>query len=70
VSSIRAKSALIAAFFVLLTYAGELENGLLEYKAANYRIAIPLLETAARTTIKDPVISAALLSALVYEGRV
>jgi tetratricopeptide (TPR) repeat protein len=67
---IRVKVALIAPFFVLLTYTAEPDNGLVEYKAANYKVAIPLLETAARTNIKDPVTSAALLSALVYEGRV
>ena len=65
-----AKIALIAPFFALLTYTAEADNGLVEYKAANYKVAIPLLQTAARTNTKDPLISAALLSALVYEGRV
>ncbi len=39
------------------------------YKAADYKIAIPLLQAAAAKIPHDPLISAALLSALVYEGR-
>ncbi len=39
------------------------------YKAADYNTAIPLLQTAAAKTPADPLISAALLSSLVYEGR-
>ncbi len=39
------------------------------YKAADYRTAIPLLQAAAAKTPQDPLIRAALLSALVYEGR-
>lgn len=45
-------------------------DALAVYRAADYKTAIPLLQAAAVKTPPDPVIHAALLSALVYEGRV
>lgn len=39
------------------------------YNAANYKVAIPLLQAAVAKTPKDPNLCAALLSALLYEGR-
>jgi predicted Zn-dependent protease len=70
VGSIWARVALIAPCCVFVTCAADTVNGLAEYKAANYKAAIPLLQVAARANGNDPVIAAALLSALVYEGRV
>ncbi|MBV9084396.1 MAG: aspartyl protease family protein, partial [Acidobacteriaceae bacterium] len=40
------------------------------YKAADYATAIPQLEAACNRNPKDPLVHAALLSALVYEGAV
>jgi tetratricopeptide (TPR) repeat protein len=40
------------------------------YKGADYKRAIPLLQAAVATAPKDPAIRAALLSALVFDGRV
>lgn len=45
-------------------------DGLAVYKSGDYKTAIPLLEAAVNATPKDSVASAALLSALVYEGKV
>ncbi|HEX3682106.1 MAG TPA: aspartyl protease family protein [Bryobacteraceae bacterium] len=45
-------------------------DGVAVYKTGDYETAIPLLRAAAAKTPQDPLISAALLSALVYEGRV
>lgn len=39
------------------------------YKAADYKTAIPLLKATAAKTPQEPLVAAALLSALVYEGR-
>ncbi len=46
------------------------DDGIAAYKAGDYQTAIPLLEAAAAKTPKDPAIRAALLSALVYEGKI
>lgn len=46
------------------------EDALTVYKSANYKVAIPLLETAVQQSPKDAHLAAALLSSLVYEGRV
>lgn len=45
------------------------DNGLAAWREADYKTAIPLLESAAKAS-SDPVLHADLLSALVYEGRV
>src|SRR5689334_1915213 len=46
------------------------DDGLAVYKAGNYEAAIPLLKATLSRTSANPVIRAALLSALVYEGKV
>ncbi|MBV9781750.1 MAG: aspartyl protease family protein [Acidobacteriaceae bacterium] len=46
------------------------DDALTVYKTGNYEAAIPLLEAAATKAPKDPILHAALLSALVYEGKV
>lgn len=46
------------------------DNALAVYKTGDYKTALPLLQAAVANAPKDPVIHAALLSALVYEGRV
>jgi tetratricopeptide (TPR) repeat protein len=45
-------------------------NGLAAFEAADYDTAIPLLQSAVALTPKDTVLQAALLSALVYKGRI
>ena len=50
--------------------AAELDNAISVYKSGDYRTAIPLLEAACRRDPKDEHVAAALLSALVYDGRV
>jgi predicted aspartyl protease len=45
-------------------------DALATYKSGDYKTAIPLLQAAAAKSPRDPVMAAALLSALVYEGRV
>ena len=49
---------------------GDTSEGLAAYREANYEAAIPLLQAAAVKAPRDPLIHAALLSALVYEERV
>lgn len=46
------------------------DDGLAAYKAGDYKTAIPLLQANLRRASADPVIRAALLSALVYQGEV
>jgi hypothetical protein len=46
------------------------DSGLKAYQDANFQVAIPLLQAAVAKTPNDPVVQAALLSSLVYEGRV
>ncbi len=57
--------------FVMFPVAllAEIDDGMAAYREANYAAAIPLLQAAAAKTPPDPLIRAALLSALVYEGR-
>ncbi len=45
-------------------------DGLTAYRAGDYETAIPQLQSSVAKTPNDPVLRAALLSALVYEGRV
>lgn len=45
-------------------------SGLAAYREGDYKTAIPQLEASATKTPSDAIIRAALLSALVYEGRV
>ncbi len=69
----RTKCVTYAALLLLLSVvasAGEGDDALGAYKSADYKRAIPLLQAAAGKSPKDPVVNAALLSALVYEGRV
>lgn len=55
---------------VSIVCLAESNDGLAAYKAGDYKTAIPLLQAAISSTPKDPVTRAALLSALVYEGKV
>jgi hypothetical protein len=45
-------------------------NAIGAYKAGDFETAIPLLQTACAKHPDDPALRAALLSSLVYEGRV
>ncbi len=60
--------ALLLCVAALAASAADPDNGITAYKAGNYEAAIPLLQAANHPP--EPVISAALLSALVYQGRV
>jgi|GEM_PF-2645808 len=61
------------AFTFILSFpailVADASDGMTAYRAADYKTAIPLLQAATAQSPKDPLISAALLSALVYEGR-
>ncbi len=46
------------------------DSGLAAYKSGNFAAAIPLLQTAAAKSPNDAAVQAALLSSLVYEGKV
>nr|MDQ2712180.1 aspartyl protease family protein [Acidobacteriota bacterium] len=46
------------------------DNGLSAYKSGNFEAAIPLLQNAVSKSPNDALLQAALLSSLVYEGRV
>lgn len=61
-------SALVALFPIVLL--AEANDGISAYKSGDYKTAIPLLQTSAVKNPHDPQLAAALLSALVYEGRV
>lgn len=65
----RAKIALITVLLIPLARAADSDTGIAAYKAGDYKAAIPLLQAAAGKTPKDPIVCAALLSALVYEGQ-
>ncbi len=45
------------------------DNGLAAYREANYAVAVPLLQKAIVHSPNDPLLEAALLSSLVYEGK-
>ncbi len=69
----RAINATLAIFSFatgLVAFGADSHNGMAAYREADYKTAIPLLQAAARNNPKDPLVRAALLSALVYEGRV
>ena len=59
----------ILLLFAAITCAGATEDAIAAYKGADYNRAIPLLQTAVAASPQDAVLNAALLSALVYEGR-
>jgi len=67
---------LAARLVAAILFAGSALNpaepadGLTVYKSGDYERAIPLLQAAASKTPNDPLIRAALLSSLVYQGRV
>ena len=46
------------------------DNGLAVYKSGNFAAAIPLLQSALSKFPNDTLLQAALLSSLVYDGRV
>src|ERR1700761_7199950 len=60
-------AALLCCPMALSSDAG---NEMAVYRSGDYKTAIPLLQVARAKTPQDPLIAAALLSALVYEGRV
>src|SRR5690349_8382155 len=68
-ASTQAKLALFALSFIAPACGADLDKGMIAYKAGDYKTAIPLLR-AAQQSSTDALRSAALLSALVYEGRV
>ncbi len=59
---------ILSGFLFLEPLAGDTEDGLKVYKDANYKAAIPLLKTAIAADAKNPLLHAALLSSLTYEG--
>src|SRR5690242_15511536 len=67
---ILARSLILALLLLPVLCLADSNDGLAAYKSGDYKTAIPLLETAVTATPKDPVARAALLSALVYEGKV
>jgi predicted aspartyl protease len=56
--------------FVPIVLLADGSDGIAVYKTGDYKTAIPLLEAAASKNPRDSLAAAALLSALVYEGRV
>lgn len=62
----------VLCFFALALFmrADEPADPIAVYKSGDYVHAIPLLQQAVAKNPKDPVMQAALLSALVYQGRV
>lgn len=69
------KATLLVGYALLIlsaatSSASPNEDAIAAYKDADYLRAIPLLQAAVASTPKDPLLNAALLSALVYEGRV
>jgi hypothetical protein len=60
----------VAAVLALVCRAADPEDPVSIYKSGDYRHAIPRLEAAVQANPKDPVLHAALLSSLVYEGEV
>ncbi len=58
-----AKLALGLLSGVLIVSAAAPDSAIAAYKSGDYKTAIPLLQTAARADAKDPLVSAALLSA-------
>lgn len=65
-------AAATAALALILpaTAAGQNTNALNVYRDGNYKAAIPLLQAAISKEPDNPMLRAALLSALVYEGKV
>jgi tetratricopeptide (TPR) repeat protein len=60
---------LLAAFLVVGVLRADVESGMAAYRAGDYNTAIPLLSAAAGSDPKNAIVRAALLSALVYEGK-
>ncbi len=58
------------AFLISAELFAATDPALAAYEDANYEKAIPLLRSALAATPKDPLLTAALLSALVYQERV
>lgn len=61
--------------FTLLLFSAvgmlaQVPHGIAVYKSGDCKTAIPLLQASAAKDPRDPLIAAALLSSLVYEGRV
>ncbi len=66
----RAKLAVAAALIASLPAFSQDNNGLADYKSGNFVAAIPLLQNAIAKSPNDAALQAALLSSLVYEGKV
>ena len=64
----RSLLAIVSLYSLLLS--AESDTGLAAYKAGNFEAAIPLLQSAVNQSPQDAPLQAALLSSLVYEGRV
>ncbi len=64
------KLATMVFFAASVSQAADAPDPIAVYKSGDYTKAIPLLQAAASKTPPDPTICAALLSSLVYEGRV
>ena len=58
------------AFLVPAVLLADTGDALTVFRSGDYKSAIPLLQASAAKTPQDPLLAAALLSALVYEGRV
>jgi tetratricopeptide (TPR) repeat protein len=65
-----ARSTVLTFCLASVLCTADSDNGIAAYKAGDYQTAIPLLEAAAAKTPNDAAIRAALLSALVYEGKI
>ncbi len=58
------------ALLLFVGFSAQADNGMAAFKQADYQTAIPLLQAAVAQSPKDSALNAALLSALVYQGRV
>ncbi len=65
-----AKVVLVAVLLTPLRAFSQDDSGLAVYKSGNFAAAIPLLQNAAAKSPADAAVQAALLSSLVYEGKV
>jgi len=67
---ILARCVVVAFSLLPILCLADSNDGLAAYKAGDYQTAIPLLQSTSSSAPKDPIVRAALLSALVYEGKV
>ncbi len=64
------RSLLTGLFIFTFPSIAQDDNGLTAYKSGNFAAAIPLLQNAVSKSPNDAFLQAALLSSLVYEGKV